>query len=73
MSLFCVQTQDDDDGNKASEPQKHEFAWDNPKEILSDERFTNALKAIQEGKSSKQFLTNKFALTQDQLKKVNAL
>jgi hypothetical protein len=56
-----------------SEPQKHEFAWDNPKEILSDERFTNALKAISEGKSSKQFLTNKFALTQDQLKKVNAL
>jgi hypothetical protein len=72
LSLFSMQTEDDD-GNKASEQQKHEFAWDNPKEILSDERFTNALKAISEGKSSKQFLTNKFALTQDQLKKVNAL
>lgn len=73
MSLFCVQTQDDDDGNKASEPQKHEFAWDNPKDTLNEVRFANALKAIQEGKSSKQFLTNKFALTQDQLKQVNAL
>jgi hypothetical protein len=72
LSLFSMQTEDDD-GNKASEPQKHEFAWDNPKETLSDERFANALKAIQEGKSSKQFLINKFALTQDQLKKVNAL
>lgn len=72
LSLFSMQTEDDD-GNKASEPQKHEFAWDNPKEILSDERFANALKAISQGKSSKQFLTNKFALTQDQLKKVNQL
>lgn len=72
LSLFSMQTEDDD-GNKASEPQKHEFAWDTPKETLSDERFANALKAIQEGKSSKQFLTNKFALTQDQLKQVNQL
>ena len=70
---LCAMQSEDDDANKASEPQKHEFAWDNPKETLSDERFSNALKAISEGKSSKQFLTNKFALTQDQLKKVNAL
>lgn len=73
MSLFSMQTQDDDDGNKASEPQKHEFAWDTPKDTLNEVRFANAIKAIQEGKSSKHFLINKFALTQDQLKQVNAL
>lgn len=72
LSLFSMQTEDDD-GNKASEPQKHEFAWDTPKDTLNEVRFANAIKAIQEGKSSKQFLTNKFALTQDQLKQVNAL
>ena len=70
---LCAMQSEDDDGNKASEPQKHEFAWDTPKDTLNEVRFANALKAIQEGKSSKQFLTNKFALTQDQLKKVNAL
>lgn len=72
LSLFSMQTEDDD-GNKASEPQKHEFAWDTPKDTLNEVRFANAIKAIQEGKSSKQFLINKFALTQDQLKQVNAL
>lgn len=72
LSLFSMQTEDDD-GNKASEPQKHEFAWDNPKDTLNEVRFANAIKAIQEGKSSKQFLINKFALTQDQLKQINEL
>lgn len=72
LSLFSMQTEDDD-GNKASEPQKHEFAWDTPKDTLNEVRFANAIKAIQEGKSSKQFLINKFALTQDQLKQINEL
>lgn len=70
---LCAMQSEDDDANKASEPQKHEFDWDTPKDTLNEVRFANALKAIQEGKSSKQFLINKFALTQDQLKQVNAL
>ena len=72
MSLFSMQSEDDD-ANKASEPQKHEFAWDTPKDTLNEVRFANAIKAIQDGNYSKQFLINKFALTQDQLKQVNAL
>lgn len=70
---LCAMQSEDDDANKASEPQKHEFAWDTPKDTLNEVRFANAIKAIQEGKSSKQFLINKFALTQDQLKQVNEL
>ena len=47
---------EDDDGNKASK-----------KELISDERFTNALQAIADGKATKQSLINNFSLTANQL------
>jgi hypothetical protein len=47
---------EDDDANKASK-----------KDTLSDERFTNALQAIADGKATKQSLINNFSLTANQL------
>jgi len=37
------------------------------KELISDERFTNALQAIADGKATKQSLINNFSLTANQL------
>ena len=47
---------EDDDANKASK-----------KDTLSDERFTNALQAIADGKATKESLINNFTLTANQL------
>jgi hypothetical protein len=47
---------EDDDANKASK-----------KDTLSDERFTNALQAIADGKATKESLINNFSLTANQL------
>jgi hypothetical protein len=47
---------EDDDANKASK-----------KDTLSDERFTNALQAIADGKATKEDLINNFTLTANQL------
>lgn len=55
QSLLSLQAEDDD-ANKASR-----------KETLSDERFTNALQAIADGKATKESLINNFSLTANQL------
>jgi hypothetical protein len=55
QSLLSLQAEDDD-ANKASK-----------KELISDERFTNALQAIADGKATKQSLINNFSLTANQL------
>jgi hypothetical protein len=55
QSLLSLQAEDDD-GNKASR-----------KDTLSDERFTNALQAIADGKATKESLINNFTLTANQL------
>jgi len=55
QSLLSLQAEDDD-GNKASK-----------KDTLSDERFTNALQAIADGKATKESLINNFTLTANQL------
>jgi hypothetical protein len=55
QSLLSLQAEDDD-GNKATK-----------KELISDERFTNALQAIADGKATKQSLINNFSLTANQL------
>jgi hypothetical protein len=55
QSLLSLQAEDDD-ANKAS-----------GKDTLSDERFTNALQAIADGKATKESLINNFTLTANQL------
>jgi hypothetical protein len=55
QSLLSLQAEDDD-ANKASR-----------KDTLSDERFTNALQAIADGKATKESLINNFTLTANQL------
>jgi hypothetical protein len=55
QSLLSLQAEDDD-ANKAS-----------IKDTLSDERFTNALQAIADGKTTKESLINNFILTANQL------
>ena len=55
QSLLSLQAEDDD-GNKATK-----------KDTLSDERFTNALQAIADGKATKESLINNFTLTANQL------
>lgn len=55
QSLLSLQAEDDD-GNKATR-----------KDTLSDERFTNALQAIADGKATKESLINNFTLTANQL------
>jgi hypothetical protein len=55
QSLLSLQAEDDD-ANKASR-----------KDTLSDERFTNALQAIADGKTTKESLINNFILTANQL------
>jgi hypothetical protein len=55
QSLLSLMAEDDD-GNKASR-----------KDTLSDERFTNALQAIADGKATKESLINNFTLTANQL------
>jgi hypothetical protein len=55
QSLLSLQAEDDD-ANKASR-----------KDTLSDERFTNALQAIADGKATKESLINNFILTANQL------
>jgi hypothetical protein len=55
QSLLSLQAEDDD-ANKASR-----------KYTLSDERFTNALQAIADGKATKESLINNFTLTANQL------
>jgi len=55
QSLLSLQAEDDD-ANKASK-----------KDTLSDERFTNALQAIADGKATKESLINNFTLTANQL------
>jgi hypothetical protein len=55
QSLLSLQAEDDD-ANKASK-----------KDTLSDERFTNALQAIADGKATKESLINNFSLTANQL------
>jgi len=55
QSLLSLQAEDDD-ANKVSR-----------KETLSDERFTNALQAIADGKATKESLINNFSLTANQL------
>ena len=55
QSLLSLQSEDDD-ANKASR-----------KDTLSDERFTNALQAIADGKATKESLINNFTLTANQL------
>jgi hypothetical protein len=55
QSLLSLQAEDDD-ANKASR-----------KDTLSDERFTNALQAIADGKATKESLINNFSLTANQL------
>lgn len=58
QSLLSLMAEDDD-GNKASAP--------TPKPTISDERFTNALQAIKDGKATKESLINNFSLTANQL------
>ena len=55
QSLLSLMAEDDD-GNKATR-----------KEPISDERFTNALQAIADGKATKESLINNFSLTANQL------
>lgn len=55
QSLLSLQAEDDD-ANKATR-----------KDTLSDERFTNALQAIADGKATKESLINNFTLTANQL------
>jgi hypothetical protein len=55
QSLLSLQAIDDD-SNLASK-----------KELISDERFTNALQAIADGKATKESLINNFSLTANQL------
>jgi hypothetical protein len=55
QSLLSLQAEDDD-ANKAIK-----------KDTLSDERFTNALQAIADGKATKESLINNFTLTANQL------
>jgi hypothetical protein len=55
QSLLSLMAEDDD-ANKASR-----------KDTLSDERFTNALQAIADGKATKESLINNFTLTANQL------
>lgn len=55
QSLLSLQAEDDD-GNKSTR-----------KDTLSDERFTNALQAIADGKATKESLINNFTLTANQL------
>jgi hypothetical protein len=58
QSLLSLQAIDDD-SNLVSIQTK--------KETLSDERFTNALQAVADGKTTKQILINNFSLTANQL------
>jgi hypothetical protein len=58
QSLLSLQAIDDD-SNLVSIQTK--------KETLSDERFTNALQAVADGKATKQILINNFSLTANQL------
>lgn len=58
QSLLSLMAEDDD-GQKASAPQ--------PKPTLAQDRFEKALIAIQEGKTTKESLTNNFTLTANQL------
>lgn len=58
QSLLSLQAIDDD-SNLASIPTR--------KDTLSDERFTNALQAIADGKATKESLINNFTLTANQL------
>lgn len=62
LSLQAV----DDDANLSSEAAKTQ------KPLINNERFQNALKAIEEGKAKKEDL-NKFQLTEVQLKQLNEL
>ena len=58
QSLLSLMAEDDD-GNKASAP--------TPKPTITNERFTNALQAIADGKATKESLINNFSLTANQL------
>lgn len=58
QSLLSLMAEDDD-GNKASAP--------TTKPTITDERFTNALQAISDGKTTKESLINNFTLTANQL------
>lgn len=58
QSLLSLMAEDDD-GNKASAP--------TTKPTITNERFTNALQAIADGKATKESLINNFTLTANQL------
>lgn len=58
QSLLSLMAEDDD-GNKAS--------ISTTKPTITDERFTNALQAISDGKATKESLINNFTLTANQL------